>query len=130
MLNEEVSVNETVEFEINITNLGNVGVDEIWLYDDFNSTFLNFTNQSNCNVSDYGDSLDADDDGYIDINVSSCLVATSGTLPPGNTTTIYLNFTAITVGISTKKNILGHLLVFLGVVIWFACGFIGIVFDG
>ncbi|MBU4262748.1 MAG: hypothetical protein KKC76_12905 [Proteobacteria bacterium] len=40
------------------------------------------------------------------------------------------SITAITVGIRTKKNLLGQLLVFLGVAIWFACGFIGIIIEG
>jgi len=37
------------------------------------------------------------------------------------------SITAITLGVRTKKFIWGQMLVFLGVAIWFACGFIGII---
>jgi hypothetical protein len=80
---------ETVEFIINITNLHNSGMQDIMVYDDFNSTELTF-NGSSCDLADFTDYNFTE--GWFDLNVTDCRGGSG--LPSGQSELVYVNFTA------------------------------------
>ncbi|MFH1211376.1 MAG: carboxypeptidase-like regulatory domain-containing protein, partial [Candidatus Woesearchaeota archaeon] len=95
LINEgDIETGDTLMFAINITNIGDDSQNDVWLYDDFNSTFMTFLNQSNCDVYDWASNDSAADDGWIDMNVSGCF----GDLLIGDSVLIFLNFTAANAG--------------------------------
>ncbi len=98
LLNSDgVSVNDILQFKITVKNLDTNNKSDVWVFDDFNASFLNFTNQSNCVVFNYSNDPS---DAFVDVNISSCLP--DHILNPGESFDLYLNFTAVNSGCSVN----------------------------
>ncbi len=90
--NATVNVSDTIECLVNITSSDINNMTEVWLYDDHDFAFLNFTNQSTCPVHNYSNSPGVDG-SYVNVNLTSCYGGFNLTL--GNSFLVYLNFTAL-----------------------------------
>lgn len=78
---------DIIQFVINVSNTGDVGLFQVNLSDDWNASRLVLDNIS-C-----GDFLDANfSEGWFDLNVTGCIGG--NVLTPGNFTLIYVNFTS------------------------------------
>ncbi len=93
LLDSNIYPGDTVQFMINITNVGDSGLVNIWGYDDYNDTFMNFTGIS-CGYMAHGSR-------WVQINFTQCV---GGGLPPGESVAAYINFTALESG-STFNNV-------------------------
>jgi uncharacterized repeat protein (TIGR01451 family) len=86
----QVNVTDIAKFSINVTNNGTTDLDHIWLFDDFDYSYLNFTNESSCPVHNFS-SESGENNSFIEINVTACI---GEPLLSTESFVIYLNFTA------------------------------------
>ncbi|MFC1741965.1 beta strand repeat-containing protein, partial [Nanoarchaeota archaeon] len=88
VVNSSVVNGSTVQFVLNVTNVGGVSASDYSVTDLYNSTYLDFDNDTSIGYDEYNETTD-EITWYVDLNVSQSLV-------------IYVNFTATTVGNTTN----------------------------
>ncbi len=96
-LNGDIGINDTVSFQVNVTNHGPQDYDNVWVFDSFNSTYIQF-NESSCPEDGYFNGNATEDEGWVDINISSC----HGNLSTNESYILYINFTAVEEGFTSN----------------------------